>query len=449
MSSSPSRAAGRPFSLEPRSRTPWAGFFLGLPLAAGILWLFYFGPLKTAPVRRYVSHEVECVEVVMFCCALGALVVKLLGSWLERRAWRWELLPPAGRPVSVAQAPALLAALGRLPRRVQRTFLARRVGGALEFLAGRGSAGELDDQLRTLSDNDALALEGSYSLTRFITWAIPILGFLGTVLGITKAITGVTPERLEQDLSSVTDGLALAFDATALGLGLTMITMFLSFVVERVEGGVLEAVDHFADRRLAHGFERNGDDGSDAGAEARRQTQALLQAVEQVVERQAELWAKALAEVDRRRVEADQRLEQRLTAAMETALDRTLEAHGRRMAALEKQALEGGSAAVERVAAQARAVCEAGKDQQAALAKIVHGITAQAQTVLRLQESEKHLLRLQETLSQNLAALAGAGSFEQAVHSLTAAIHLLTTRAAAGLPAAEGSRNGPRPGVAA
>jgi biopolymer transport protein ExbB/TolQ len=444
----PSRATGRPFSLEPRSRTPWAGFFLGLPLAAGILWLFYFGPLKTAPVRRYVSHEVECVEVVMFCCALGALVVKLLGAWFERRAWRWGLLPPAGRPIPAAQAPALLAALGRLPRRVQRTYLARRVGGALEFLAGRGSAGELDDQLRTLSDNDALALEGSYSLTRFITWAIPILGFLGTVLGITKAITGVTPERLEQDLSSVTDGLALAFDATALGLGLTMITMFLSFVVERVEGGVLEAVDHFADRRLAHGFER-GDDGGEAGADVRRQTEVLLQAVEQVVERQAEVWAKALAEVDRRRVEADQRLEQRLTAAMETALDRTLEAHGRRMTALEKQAVEGGSAAVERVAAQGRAVCEAGRDQQAALAKIVHGITAQAQTVLRLQESEKHLLRLQETLNQNLAALAGAGSFEQAVHSLTAAIHLLTTRAAAGLPGADGNRSGPRPGVAA
>jgi len=47
----------------------------------------------------------------------------------------------------------------------------------------------------------------------------------------------------------------------------------------------------------------------------------------------------------------------------------------------------------------------------------------------RVQEGEKQLIRLQEVLSQNLAALAGAGAFEQAVNSLTAAIHLLTARA--------------------
>jgi biopolymer transport protein ExbB/TolQ len=437
-------------SLEPRSRTPWTGFFLGLPLAAGILWLFHFGPLKHLPIQRYVRHEVECVEVMMFCCALGAFAVKLLGSWTEKQAWRWELLPRwDGRPVSTEEATPWLAALGRLPRRVQRTFLARRVGAVLEFLASRGSANELDDQLRTLSDNDALTLEGSYSLTRFITWAIPILGFLGTVLGITQAITGVTPERLEQDLSSVTDGLALAFDATALGLGLTMITMFLGFVVERVEGGILEGVDHYADRRLAHRFERAADAGTAGSAEGRQTTQILLQAVEQVVQRQADIWAKALAEVDQRRVEADQRLEKRLTTAMEAALDHTLEAHARRLAALEKQAVEGSSASVERLAAQARAVCDAGREQQAALAKIVHGVAAQTQTMLRLEESEKHLVRLQETLNQNLAALAGAGSFEQAVHSLTAAIHLLTTRATAVLPGNDAHRPGARPGVAA
>ena len=48
-----------------------------------------------------------------------------------------------------------------------------------------------------------------------------------------------------------------------------------------------------------------------------------------------------------------------------------------------------------------------------------------------MQEGEWGLAHLQGLLQQNLAALAGAGSFEQAVHTLTAAIHLLTARAAA------------------
>src|SRR5207245_2022976 len=171
----------------------------------------------------------------------------------------------------------------------------------------RGSAAELDDHLRTLADNDSIALEGSYSLVRFITWAIPILGFLGTVLGITGAISGVTPEVLEKSLSTVTDGLALAFDATALALGLTMVAMFLSFLVERAEQGVLDAVDRFADRELAHRFERTGAEGGEFVEVVRRNTDVLVGATEQLVRQQAALWASTLEESERRRADADRR----------------------------------------------------------------------------------------------------------------------------------------------
>src|SRR5207244_5326669 len=139
---------------------------------------------------------------------------------------------------------------------LQTTLIVRRADAILDFLCSRGSAADLDDHLRSLADTDALALEGSYALTRFITWAVPILGFLGTVLGITGAISGVTPEVLENSLSTVTDGLALAFDTTALALGLTMLLMFSSFLVERAEQSVLEAVDRYADREFAPRFER-------------------------------------------------------------------------------------------------------------------------------------------------------------------------------------------------
>jgi len=67
----------------------------------------------------------------------------------------------------------------------------------------------------------------------------------------------------------------------------------------------------------------------------------------------------------------------------------------------------------------------------------------------RLTEGEKHLTQLQAALNQNLAALAGAGAFEQAVHSLTAAIHLLTARVTPGAAATAGPRPGARPGAAA
>ena len=52
-----------------------------------------------------------------------------------------------------------------------------------------------------------------------------------------------------------------------------------------------------------------------------------------------------------------------------------------------------------------------------------------AATLAQLQENEGQLLRVQQLLQQNLAGLAAAGSFEEAIHSLNAAVHLLTARA--------------------
>ena len=403
----------------PRRATTAAAFLVGLPLAAAFLALVHYGPLRGTPLERYLKHGVECVEVVMFCLAAGALAAKLRGHLREDTALRAEVLPPwDGRPVPVAEASRLLGALSRLPARLQGTVLVSRVASALDFLARRGSAADLDDQMRDLADADRDALEGSYALIRFITWAIPILGFLGTVLGITGAIAGVTPERLEQDLNSVTDGLALAFDSTALALGLTMLTMFLTYLVERLEEGVLESVDRYAARHLAHRFERTGAEANQVLQAVRESTVVLHEATRELVRGQAEVWAKALAEGDRRRAEAEARHQERFAAALEAALSGTLRGHAEAAAALEGRL----SAAV------------------AALARTAEGVNNQAAALAKLHEGEAQLARLQESLARNLEALTATGTLEEAVHSLTAAAHLLTARVA---PSAK------RPGVAA
>src|SRR5262245_8204708 len=191
-------------------------FALGVPLGLGVLWVILQGPGHDTELCRYVEHPVEQVEVLLFCCALTALVGKLLGGLRESRALRGQVLPPwSGETTPASQVAELRQHLNNLPGRVQSSLLGRRIGGVLDFVESRGSATELDDHLRSLADNDANAQDASFSLLRLIIWAIPILGFLGTVVGITGAIVGVTPETLEQSLSGVTRGLSTAFDATA------------------------------------------------------------------------------------------------------------------------------------------------------------------------------------------------------------------------------------------
>jgi len=417
-------------SSERRQQNPMTVILVGLPLAALFLAVVHLGPLKHSLYRRYFIHPVECVEVVLFCCALAALGGKLWRYGRERSACRAKLLPTwDGTPVAASEAGKLLEGVDKLPARLKETFMVHRVRSVLDFLRGRGSADDLDDQLRALTDNDAIALEGSYSLTRFITWAIPILGFLGTVLGITGAISGVTPEVLEKSLSTVTDGLALAFDTTALGLALTMITMFCSFVVERVEQNLLETVDRIAERELAHRFERTGaGDGGEYSVAARQQTQVLLKAVEQLVQRQAEIWAQSFDKTREQQTRAAEHQHAQVAQGIKTALESTLDVHQKRLLALEKQSLDQGAGLMERMTALANAIRDTGREQRDALAKLTANLAHPLEALSKVQEGEMQLLKLQEVLNQNLATLAGAGAFEQAVNSLTAAIHLLTAR---------------------
>lgn len=377
-------------------------FLLGLPMGAGIVWLAWAGPLQGTIVERYLHHPVEWAEVLLVCVALWGLLLRFARLRVERAALGRELVPAwDGEPVPVSTATALQQTLKRQPRRWQDTLLGRRLASILDFVTHRRSATGLDDHLRTLADNDALAQEAAGTFVRFIIWAVPILGFLGTVLGITGAVAGITPEKLEKGLSEVADGLALAFDATALALSMTMVLMLLNSSIDRIEQALFEDIDGYLEQHVAHRFERTEAVSSSGGPP--------VHALEELVKKQASLWAEAQVQADQQRIVAETKVHERLQASLAATLERTLEVHSRRLTELEQHSARHLASLMAKTEELARSAA------------------GHAETIRRLHEGEKQLLSLQQALQQNLQALAGAGAFDQAVHSLTAAIHLLTS----------------------
>jgi hypothetical protein len=406
-------------------------FTLGLPLAYGLLHAIHTGAIGNADLARYTRFPVQQTAVVMFCCALTLLLGKLFGSLRERGALMHPPLPEwDGKPMPVSEIGKLQQQVTLQPARVLRTVLGRRIAAILDFVACRGSANGLDDQMRCLADNDALTLEGSYALLRFITWAIPIIGFLGTVLGITGAIAGVNPETLENHLSDVTDGLAEAFDTTALALALTMVLMFCSYIIERLEQGVLTRVDSFIDEELAHRFERSPGGGV-AGDAMAQHTQTVLAANQQLVEKQVNLWTSAIAKTEQLGASQQERMANAIGQALEFALTR----YGKRLAELEDALVARNQKLLDSVTQLAGALRETGREHQLALARLTDSLGAQVEALAKVQTNEADLQRTQELLAQNLSLLAGANTFEQAVQSLTAAVHMLTARAGVPSPA--------------
>lgn len=90
-------------------------------------------------------------------------------------------------------------------------------------------------------------LQNSYSLPRFFVWALPIIGFIGTVWGIGLSISffsdtmgasqsgASVSTMLQQNIPLVTKGLSTAFDTTLLALVLSLPATGFLVLTERDE----------------------------------------------------------------------------------------------------------------------------------------------------------------------------------------------------------------------
>ena len=358
-------------------------FLWGVLGAAGFyaLMLPQNGPLNLPLVKRYFAHHpVEYMLTVLFAIGLAALIVKAFDVMAQRVGLRDSLLDSVPQsPQPMEECNAMLTRLERLPGRRQGEYYICRLRAALQHVRQRGSSDTLDDELKYLSDLDASRLHGGYGLFRVIVWAIPILGFLGTVIGITMALNSVDLQAPDQSMLLVLNGLGLKFDTTALALTLSMALMFVHFYVEHAETGLLEQVDRRVLEELGGRFAAIPAGGDGQLVAMRRMAEAMQQTTEVLVKRQAELWQASVDSAAQRWAQMAEMASEQVGAAMSAA---------------------------------------------------VGELTRRAEVLERAVAAAGEVTRLEDALNRNLTALAGAKHFEQTVLSLAAAVNMLSARLA-------------------
>jgi biopolymer transport protein ExbB/TolQ len=173
---------------------------------------------------------------------------------LQRRALRYHVMPED--PAFVLSAATVDPVLARVYSTVDdpRNFvLFNRIVVALSNLRNLGRVTDVDEILRSQAAQDESSVETSYSLVQGFVWAIPVLGFIGTVLGLSSAIGqfsgvlgGATDvEQISQSLKGVTAGLATAFETTLLALVAALVIQLLITVLRKGEEEFLdEAMDY-------------------------------------------------------------------------------------------------------------------------------------------------------------------------------------------------------------
>lgn len=399
------------------------------PLLWGLLAsIAFFAPIQTGRwkdefvIRYFAGHWVEYVETAMFFVGLAGLILKAIDVMRQSGGLGRVALPPApAAPLPPSEAASLLTSLDSVPEHQRDDYLPRRLREALQSVRFAGSADKLGDELKYLSEADASRSYASYSLLRIIIWAIPILGFLGTVIGITMAIASLNPQALEESLPTVTGGLGVAFDTTALALGLSMVLMFTQFFVDRMEGRLLAAVDSRAAEELGGRFEQIGAVDDPQVAAVRRIADAVIRSTEALVERQSEVWQRSIDAAQHRWSELASAAGKQLETALAGALSQSISSHAERLAASAEASAEQNRRNWSRLQQAIADSAEKAKAQQTEL-------TRQGEILLRVVEATGHVTKLQEALNGNLAALAGAQHFEETVLNLAGAINLLNAR---------------------
>lgn len=153
-------------------------------------------------------------------------------------------------PADVSDALAILAdrAVG-----FESSFLVARLERALRHFQARRRVVEVVEFLSSESRADEGRVDASYALIRVFVWAVPTLGFIGTVIGIGAAVgafsetleAAASIETMKDSIGSVTGGLGVAFDTTLLALVMSILIMFPASAVQRIEEGLLGEVDDY------------------------------------------------------------------------------------------------------------------------------------------------------------------------------------------------------------
>jgi biopolymer transport protein ExbB/TolQ len=99
-------------------------------------------------------------------------------------------------------------------------------------------------------------LEAELSMIRYILWAIPSIGFIGTVRGIGDAL-GVANKAVSGDISGVTESLGVAFNSTLIALLISILLMFLVHQLQLLQERLSFEAESYLDEHLIRHLQVN------------------------------------------------------------------------------------------------------------------------------------------------------------------------------------------------
>ncbi len=412
------------FSTIVKSPLLWGGL---------VTYVFYTflhnGAIQSELLVRYLAmHPIEYTETAMFFIGMCALGIKAFDLLHQRKGVQAApLLPPIKEQrVDTRSCESYLKQVEQFLKKNGPSFYVNRLFRALKYVRQCESAEQLDTELRFLADDDAMNAESDYGFVQLIIWAIPILGFLGTVVGIAEAMGNLNPEELENSLPMVMGGLTIAFDTTAIALTFSIILFFTKYSISKQENAILAAVDQAVSDELRGRFELLGaaaDNGEIIAV--RKMLESVVDSIESLIKTQSSIWEQVIASANEKYARLVAESTAHAKSTLVAGMKENVQQHAAALAQTEEQLLRKTEGALH-------SLNESMKQNVQLVGSLQDAMVRQTDVFRSVIDATGQITKLEERLNQNLAALSGSRHFEETVNSLAAVIHLLNSKLTVG-----------------
>lgn len=237
-----------------RSSREWLLLVIALALVAVVvlpLWqLTTTAESRAALLSKWTPERIGKLligpeQTLCYLCGVwAALILARRYSEVRRQraAFRYELLPTEeGARILPEDARPLARKVDQVIERRGPTILSNMVRLGLGKYAVSKSGPDVAEVVRNQADVEQSRFVATMNTVNYLAWAIPAIGFLGTVrglaaaMGMSRAKDQDTPDYLDRYIAQVTDHLGTAFDCTFVALALSLVLMYLVHAVQRSE----------------------------------------------------------------------------------------------------------------------------------------------------------------------------------------------------------------------
>lgn len=190
-------------------------------------------PQRSAYVVVKDFEQESCFVLMLWAFAI--LGFKMRNTYRQQQQLDRDFIGlPEGAVISASDTNLIserIERIRRLPEKMKEYLLPRVLLGALERFGSTKNIQDASTEVLNLCEEESDRLESELSIIRYIAWAIPSVGFIGTVRGIGNALAQAH-RAVEGDITGVTQGLGVAFNSTFIAL---LISIILMFIVHQIQ----------------------------------------------------------------------------------------------------------------------------------------------------------------------------------------------------------------------